>query len=317
MKRAKTARPARNPAPKYEFAMSGSDDMLFWTKGSSQQYLSEPTEYIRRIGIMKSVGSITKPPKVAKNVLGKYGILAMAFARKTPDFYHYIKPTFFTDITFLVSGKIAISRDSAKYAVSAGQMLVIPEGKTCHMRILAPNTTLFWLDASPKSQISKMAGKEISARNCKGFAEIAAVLRLYQKEIYGGGDLQILEGCAAAFYGLLMRELSGGRGAGASAKIAEAIERARRNPAAFRSASALAKSLRITPYELDKTSLAQFGETFSKRMLSMRMNAAMDLLKNAKMPCAEVAQKVGYSSPFSFSCAFKKYFGARPSEFLK
>lgn len=49
---------------------------------------------------------------------------------------------------------------------------------------------------------------------------------------------------------------------------------------------------------------------------SFRLKRAKDLLRQNNLTVAEVAYKVGYDMPNSFSRAFKKEFGIRPSEYV-
>lgn len=49
---------------------------------------------------------------------------------------------------------------------------------------------------------------------------------------------------------------------------------------------------------------------------SFRLKRAKDLLCQNKLTVAEIAYKVGYDMPNSFSRAFKKEFGIRPSEYV-
>jgi AraC-like DNA-binding protein len=49
----------------------------------------------------------------------------------------------------------------------------------------------------------------------------------------------------------------------------------------------------------------------------VRLQQALNLLKAGEMTVAEVAYKVGFNSPASFSTSFLNYFGYSPSEIKK
>lgn len=55
-----------------------------------------------------------------------------------------------------------------------------------------------------------------------------------------------------------------------------------------------------------------FGLTPMNHLRSLRMERAAYILSNAKLGVSEVATQVGYADTFSFSKAFKKYFGIPP-----
>ena len=298
----------------YTFSILNNDSMLFWTKGSVQKYLSEPTEFIKKANIKESIrsNSIQKPKNIVNNILGKFGIKAMAFSNRMSGFYQYIKPISYTNIAFIVSGKLSLRNDKSKITIKAGQAYIIPCRESCYMRILANNTSMFWLDISPQSEMNMRVGKNISVQNFNSFEEIITILQLYKKEIYGKNDLHILECYASTFYNLLMREFRNNSDCKMANKVKNIIKEIRLNPALYKTSAEVAKTLSTTIYELEKISLDLFGETFSKYTLSIRMKTAINLLKYEKHSCAKIAEMVGYSSAFSFSHAFKKYFGQSP-----
>jgi AraC-like DNA-binding protein len=59
---------------------------------------------------------------------------------------------------------------------------------------------------------------------------------------------------------------------------------------------------------------AVFGETIFEFSLRCRMQHALTLLRERRMPVAQVAQAVGYSHQTSFATAFRRHFGLRPKE---
>ena len=59
-----------------------------------------------------------------------------------------------------------------------------------------------------------------------------------------------------------------------------------------------------------------YGFSPSDYLLTKKMEHATTLLSEGKM-LSEIAELLGYSSPYNFSRAFKKYFGLAPNEFKK
>lgn len=57
------------------------------------------------------------------------------------------------------------------------------------------------------------------------------------------------------------------------------------------------------------------GNTLSEYYRGRRLDAAMALLKEGKKTVGEIAEELGYSTPFAFSTAFKRHFGKAPKEF--
>jgi AraC-like DNA-binding protein len=59
---------------------------------------------------------------------------------------------------------------------------------------------------------------------------------------------------------------------------------------------------------------AVFGETLFDFSLRCRMQHALMLLREQRLPVARVAEEVGYQYPTSFTTAFQHYFGMRPKD---
>ncbi len=76
----------------------------------------------------------------------------------------------------------------------------------------------------------------------------------------------------------------------------------------------LAQSLHMSRRQTDRIILQIFGKSFATLILERRMSVAQTLLKKTDIPCAEIAERVGYSSYAGFYLAFKQYFDIIPDE---
>ncbi len=80
------------------------------------------------------------------------------------------------------------------------------------------------------------------------------------------------------------------------------------------SLSELSKQIGLNTFKLKKNFKELFGVPVFKYLQNERLNKANDLIRNQKMTIQEAAWHVGYDSLSSFSNAFAKKFGFRPSE---
>jgi len=69
----------------------------------------------------------------------------------------------------------------------------------------------------------------------------------------------------------------------------------------------------ISEYNLTKGFKVIYGLSLPDFLQEARMQKARLLLKETDLPLARIAEAIGYTHPFSFSSAFKKYFGYAPS----
>ncbi|MEM7104698.1 MAG: AraC family transcriptional regulator [Bacteroidota bacterium] len=83
------------------------------------------------------------------------------------------------------------------------------------------------------------------------------------------------------------------------------------------SLSELSKKIGLNTFKLKKNFKALFGVPVFKYLQNERLTKAHELLTKAELSVREVAWDVGYDSLSSFSNAFAKKFGYRPSEVKK
>jgi AraC-like DNA-binding protein len=69
----------------------------------------------------------------------------------------------------------------------------------------------------------------------------------------------------------------------------------------------------LSIYKLKKGFMAIYGLSLSDFLHEARMQKARLLLEETDQPISRIAADTGYSHPFAFSAAFKKYFGYAPS----
>ena len=71
----------------------------------------------------------------------------------------------------------------------------------------------------------------------------------------------------------------------------------------------------ISPKQINRYILNQYGQTFLQRRTSLRMAAAQNLLKNTNETVNHISEAVGYHSINTFYSAFKNFCGMTPDEY--
>ncbi|NLG58135.1 MAG: helix-turn-helix transcriptional regulator, partial [Clostridiales bacterium] len=72
----------------------------------------------------------------------------------------------------------------------------------------------------------------------------------------------------------------------------------------------------ITPTYLSRLMKQELGLSFNKYLTKTRINHAVKLMGQGLL-LKDIALRVGYSSPYYFSTAFKKTLGSAPIEYRK
>lgn len=71
----------------------------------------------------------------------------------------------------------------------------------------------------------------------------------------------------------------------------------------------------ISPFHFHRIMRAYLGEPIGSYIIRCKIEASSTLLKYSSQQIDEIAYKIGYDSPTSYTKAFKKHFGVSPTEF--
>ena len=298
-------KPNREPAWK----IANENRLQIFPKGSRQTYLTRPTKILPREAL-ESAG-VFVPPRRCADVLSKFGIAAAA--RASYSKYYYIsrgaKTAFNTVCFFLSASDYRAKFDGAAFRVSAGDVLLIPAKTPCDTSAERAETLWFEMPDTPFWR-----GVFGSSPVCKKAANLERMLLLadmYSEELYGErpnvSRLVLLGGLIA---GLLRSEFGGAGSGGAMARLVEKIDSDISANWTLEKACAFA---RMGKFKLNSAFVERFGGTFSKYLLSRRMERAAALLES-RATLGEIAREVGFSCGHALSYAFKKYYGFPPSE---
>jgi len=82
------------------------------------------------------------------------------------------------------------------------------------------------------------------------------------------------------------------------------------------SLTAVAKEVGVNSSYLSRIFVKEVGCSFMDYLTKVRLEAALEYMKNSNLKIYEVAEKVGYSNAEHFSRIFKKVFGKSPKEYL-
>jgi len=116
------------------------------------------------------------------------------------------------------------------------------------------------------------------------------------------------------FFGQLAQQEADGIKISEREKLIQAKEILAQNLDAPPSLSELSKQIGLNSFKLKKNFKAYFGVPVFKYLQNERLSKAHDLLRNEEASVQEAAWHVGYDSLSSFSNAFAKKYGFRPSE---
>jgi transcriptional regulator GlxA family with amidase domain len=108
--------------------------------------------------------------------------------------------------------------------------------------------------------------------------------------------------------------LRGGAGAG-DRFVARALALMQADPARRWTVQELSRAVGLSRAALARRFIAVTGRSPRRQLIELRLAIGAALLEGSDASLAEVAARVGYTSEFAFSRAFKRRYGAPPSRF--
>lgn len=97
--------------------------------------------------------------------------------------------------------------------------------------------------------------------------------------------------------------------------VGHALRLLHHNPAEAWTVPSLARACGVSRPVLARRFTDLLGEPPMSYLTRWRLSLAVDLLTTSELPLRSIAARVGYSSPFTFSTAFKRVHGTSPTDF--
>lgn len=99
------------------------------------------------------------------------------------------------------------------------------------------------------------------------------------------------------------------------ALLAAALRLLENDPSSLQTVRALALRIGTNERRLSEICKSKLGMTMHRFMVRQKLAGAGRLLRETRMPIAEIAHYVGFPSPCNFSVAFRHFMGTSPSEY--
>jgi len=78
----------------------------------------------------------------------------------------------------------------------------------------------------------------------------------------------------------------------------------------------ISKCLELNYSYISATFKKQTGQSIIEAHTKLRMNKAIDLMRNSSLNISQISERLGYQNPFYFSRVFKKTLGEAPSSYM-
>lgn len=268
-----------------------------------------------------TVGFNMQSPTIAP--LRELGVSILAYS-KFPEKYKLIRgdnePHHY-DLIFVAEGKLELETSTGDFVLNPGDFAIIPSWNSRRLELIDGDCyTEIYLKVFEEAvqEILKLNEvRVISAPEIK-FLEGAINGYIHEKRLDPeSSEATHYSALIASYLKRQMLKLKEPRKQEKYNRLEEVRAAVRKNPEFAWDVEKLAEIIHVSPSHLFKLSKDYFGKTPLKLVNLERMKIAEKLLISTNLPLSQIAERVGFSSSYSFSDAFKRYSGQRPGSFRK
>lgn len=237
----------------------------------------------------------------------------------TPDFNLPLHRHALYEFSYVHSGRFITSMDGVEFATSAGECMLIPQGKLHSNRFDIPDDGFC---------IRFSLHKEPNAKGSGFYEELISIINVPRAYSFKLNISPLLEyrsfySIQVAFMDLLfnMYELFNPNPTVIKPSKSEltnlVITYLNENYKNKIYVSDIAKVLNVSYSTLSRNFKAATGLTIIEKLTDIRISAAKPLLLDSKYTASQIANMVGFENEYYFSKAFKQSAGVTPSNFRK
>lgn len=300
---------------KHIWELFSDEHLRLWPTGDKVTFFSDKSSVEMPKRLIGREGNIRAPKPLPVDPLIKRGIALSGFSEHGAGYYHSRINEEYIDMIFIAGGEYGVKYGDIRTKIGPHETLIIPPGQLCDTYVDGRSCRVGWMHFKKNSQWKDIFGPKIFMKRMSGSAEIIAIMNLYMGEVFSKTrSLKMLEILAETLELALKREFAP---ADPSRKdpMSELEAQIENSLEAPWTAEQTAKRLDISVKTLNEKFKKIHSMNFSKFVLRLRMQKALELMKNGA-DNAEAARKLGYCDAFSFSKAFKSFYGTSPKNYF-
>ena len=282
----------------------------------TSNYISEttiiPRDSVERVLPLQSPGAA--PLRLAQ-------IVAAGLSDLTPGYEIVRDKSALHVLEYTLAGRARFRDSAADTSLESGILLLCPAGTRYRYWVEKGHWKSMWFCLSNHGPWRTLAGQAPQVRPAGVPDELTRAMEGFLAESLrrerGADRLSRL--FAEQIVAYLERELLGARLSARERSMARHLEalwdEVNRSLDGDWNVAALAARLNMSPSNCHRVVLRHAGRSPSQMVHELRMRRAQEWLIRHDLPIKAVAAQLGYSTPFAFSKAFKRYAGVSPAQY--
>lgn len=296
---------------RYVWDKKTDDELQLWPSSSTERYMTRPFLPSGDINTRNRKNIVTSPQSLDVDSLARRGISAAALTSHKGGYYQSRSGAPFHLIIYTLKGSATLKLERKKIKIAKGSFFAAPAGTPYEFSSDKSGWEVFWFHLVPAPLIDRALGETAFVRGSRYFKQVASESERYLLEIYSERPrLNILERLADKILNLLKKDIFSGTRLG-RAPIDKIVSEVAGNPLKYWSAAEESRRMGVSCAKFNRMCAENYSETFAKIVLRLRMEAALDMMAKGSR-FSEIAKKIGYADAYTFSKAFKSYYGKTP-----
>ncbi len=220
----------------------------------------------------------------------------------------------------LFAGRLECDTGTGFHGMKPGSVAFCHAGHPHRFRLVSPKAKGLWLHFSPGARWRRLAAVDpgvyqgLATGHLQGLVETYLMNPAARDTAAIGAKIHALELILFSLEAAL-DQISGAKRHAFKTQIINLEQRIQRDLKADWTVAALAREMNMSPSYLHKATLRHLGVKPMALVTRLRMHHAMSRLLQTGMTLADIAEEVGFASPFAFSTAFKREVGRSPARF--
>ena len=291
-------------------------ELMIMPRKCVEHFLINPTMPENMVSRMRKRANVSAPQPLDTDFLFANDIISASISKHRKGFYLSRNKPDYHLVIYTRRGRSQLRIGGEKKTIRRGDVFIAPAGAVFEYTALT-DWDVFWFHISARGLWKDYAGKPPLLKRGESFSYLDRIMDVYFEEIYKAPDKRstpLLRALSETITECLRREfMPFRRNTALDAELESIIMEYSSKPQKRISIRKAAKMLGVSESKFNRLCSEIYGQPFGAILLKNRMLTAKTLLaEDGGLTNARIAEMLGYADQYSFSKAYKSFFGRSP-----
>ena len=301
---------------KYLWIKQLDKELMIMPRKCVEHFLVNPTMPESMISRMRKRANVSAPQPLDTDFLFANDIISASISKHRKGFYLSRNKPDYHLVIYTRKGRSLLRIGKEKKIIRRGDVFIAPAGSVFEYTAQT-DWDVFWFHISARRLWKAYSGKAPLLKKAESFSYLDKIMDIYFEEIYKPSEKRsapLLRALSETITECLRREFMPFKSKTTlNSELEGLVLEYSSNPQKRISIKKAAKKLGISESKFNRLCDDIYGQPFGSILLKNRMLTAKTLLSDeSNLTNAQIAEKLGYSDQYSFSKAYKLFYGHSP-----